>query len=466
MDRRDFLQFSGAAAAVLITRKVAAQGHQHGPDHGHEAHGAHAGAHGADAAERARPREVMPPARRERAKVVAPGGQVGVITPNGWTLPWRVVGGVKVGHLVAEPVDNEFAPGLRAACWGYNGGTPGPTIEAIEGDRLRLYVTNRLPEPTSVHWHGVVLPNGMDGVAGLTQRPIEPGETFAYEFTVRYPGTFMYHPHYDEMTQMALGLAGMLIVHPRRPRGPRVDRDYALLTHEWRIDVGARRPDPTAMNDFNVLTFNSKAFPGTEPLFAGKGERVRIRFGNLSPMDHHPIHFHGLSFEMTATDGGYVPASARHPETTVLVPVGTTRVIEFVPTESGDWPMHCHMTHHVMMQMGHGLPNVVGSQLGKLDARVRKLVPGYMAMGTTGMGGMAQMNMRVPENSLPMRGGDGPFGYIDMGGMFSVIKVRDDPDTADPAGWYDHPEGTVANLAEPARMDADGVDPDAPPRQA
>jgi FtsP/CotA-like multicopper oxidase with cupredoxin domain len=109
---------------------------------------------------------------------------------------------VKVFHLVAEPVGREFAPGLTVQCWGYNGSTPGPVIEAVEGDRLRIYVTNHLPEPTSVHWHGILLPNGMDGVAGLNQRRIESGKTFKYEFTLRQSGTFMYHPHFDEMVQM------------------------------------------------------------------------------------------------------------------------------------------------------------------------------------------------------------------------------------------------------------------------
>jgi len=370
---------------------------------------------------------------------------------------------VKVGHLVAEPVDHEFAPGLRAECWGYNGSTPGPTIEAVEGDRLRIYVSNRLPEPTSLHWHGIILPNGMDGVAGLTQPPIRSGETFVYEFTVRYPGTFMYHPHFDEMTQIALGMTGMLIVHPRRPRGPRVDRDFSLMTHEFRLDVGARRPDPSEMKDFNLLTFNSKAFPGTAPLVVGRGERVRIRLGNLSPMDHHPIHLHGLSFKMTATDGGYVPETAQHPETTVLVPVGSTRVIEFVPEEAGDWAMHCHMTHHVMTQMGHGLPPMTGVDTRRLDQRMNRVLPQYMTMGTTGMGNMAEMEMPIPPNSLPMRGAQGPFSYIDMGGMFTILKVRDDPERTDPASWYTHPAGTVAALADPARMSADGVTPPAAP---
>src|SRR5262245_37182257 len=128
-----------------------------------------------------------------------------VITPNGLTLPWKIVNGVKVFHLVAEPVTHEFAPGLVAECWGYNNRVHGPTIEAVEGDRVRLYVTNRLSAPTSVHWHGILLPSGMDGVGGVSQRAIQPGETFKYEFTLKQHGTFMYHSHHDEMTQCSLG---------------------------------------------------------------------------------------------------------------------------------------------------------------------------------------------------------------------------------------------------------------------
>jgi FtsP/CotA-like multicopper oxidase with cupredoxin domain len=435
MDRRAFLQYGGAAAsAALIGAASRAQAAVSG-----------------DAK--------LPP----RASSVAPGGQVAVVTPNGSTLPWKIIDGVKVGHLIAQAIDHEFAPGLRAELWGYNGSSPGPTIEAVEGDRLRIYVTNHLPEPTTVHWHGVILPNGMDGVAGLTQKPIGVGETFMYELTVKYPGTFMYHPHFDEMTQIALGMTGMLIVHPKRPRGPRVDRDFALMTHEFRLDVGARRPDPSAMNDFNVLTFNSKAFPGTAPLVVGRGERVRIRLGNLSPMDHHPIHIHGVSFNVTATDGGYVPQSAQRPDTTVLVPTGSTRVIEFVPEEAGDWAMHCHMTHHVMTQMGHGVPSLIGVDTEKLDQQMSKLVPGYMTMGTRGMGNMGEMNMPIPENSLPMRGAMGPFSYIDMGGMFTVLKVREARDVGSASEWYAHPDGSVAQVADPTRMRADGIEPPAPP---
>lgn len=392
----------------------------------------------------------------------APAGEPGpdytpVITPNGTTLPFKRVDGAKVFHLVAEEFDHEFAPGLRAKCWGYNGRTPGPTIEVVEGDRVRIYVTNHLPEPTSVHWHGILLPAGMDGVAGLTQKPIPVGATFKYEFTLRQHGTHMYHSHFDEMTQIALGAEGMFIVHPREPQGPKVDRDFAIMLSEWRVDPGTSRPEPTEMTEFNLFTMNGKVYPGTEPLIAKVGERIRVRVGNLGPMDHHPIHLHGYEFEVTEVDGGVVPASGRFAQSTVLVSVGTTRAFEFVANEPGDWAMHCHMTHHTMNQMGHGTPNMIGVKAGKLDDRIAPLLPGYMTMGESGMGEMSMMGMPVPKNSLPMVASDGPFGSIDMGGMFTVLKVRADLATYADPGWYKHPAGTVAEAATAEEMRRDGV---------
>ncbi|HEV3210524.1 MAG TPA: copper oxidase, partial [Chthoniobacterales bacterium] len=253
-----------------------------------------------------------------------------VITPNGSTLPFKVIGGVKVFHLIAEEVDHEFAPGLRAHCWGFNGQVHGPTIEAVEGDRLRIYVTNKLPESTSIHWHGVLVPNGMDGVGGLNQKPIEPGETYKYEFRLRQHGTCMYHSHTDDMTQIALGMMGMFIIHPRNPTSPKPDRDFVLMSSEWRIDVGTMRPVPTEMTDFNVLTFNGRAFPSTAPLVAKYGDRVRIRFGNLSPMEHHPIHLHGFYWKIIEKDGFPLPEAAQEPGNTALVAVGQTRAVEFI----------------------------------------------------------------------------------------------------------------------------------------
>jgi hypothetical protein len=302
----------------------------------------------------------------------------------------------------------------------------------------------------------------MDGVGGLTQPYIKPGDTAKYEYTLRQHGTFMFHSHHDEMTQMGMGLIGMFVIHPRNPAPHyQVDRDFAIMLSEWDIPVGTARPNTLEMTDFNTLTMNGKVFPSTGPLVCKTGDKVRIRLGNLGAMDHHPIHIHGYHFRVTATDGEDIPLSAQWPETTVLVGVGQTRTIEFIADAPGDWAFHCHMTHHVMNQMGHEFPNMVGVNPGDLDERVRPLLPGYMTMGHTGMdmGRMAEV-MPMPANSIPMKGAVGPFGdYISMGGMFSIVKVRDRLVSYDKdPGWYQHPRGTVALKASAADLARDGID--------
>ncbi|MBI2379497.1 MAG: copper oxidase [Gammaproteobacteria bacterium] len=367
-----------------------------------------------------------------------------VITLNGRSLPFRMRDGVKEFHVIAEEIEHEFAPGSRIKAWGYNGSTPGPTIEAVEGDHIRIYVTNRLKEHTSIHWHGILLPSGMDGVGGLTQPQIRPGETYVYEFVLRQHGTHMYHPHADEMVQMAMGMMGMFIIHPKEPTDPPVDRDYVVLLHNWAVHPGTWRPDPSVMQDFDLWTMNSKVFPAIAPLVAKTGERVRIRIGNLS-MWNHPMHLHGVQFQVTGSDGGRWPRNLWRPEVTEIVGVGQTRDIEFVAVP-GDWAFHCHMSHHTMNAMGHEIPNTVGVSQRGVEQRLRQFIPGYMAMGENGMAEHQEHtdmgHMPGPENTLPMMMGQGPFGKLEMGGMFTVVKVRDELDGA--PDWYEHPAGTVA----------------------
>ncbi|MEW6689260.1 MAG: copper oxidase, partial [Pseudomonadota bacterium] len=374
-----------------------------------------------------------------------------VVTLNGWTLPWRMKDGWKEFHLVAEPVRRQLAPGMTAHLWGYNGQSPGPTIECVEGDRLRIFVTNKLPEHTTIHWHGVLLPNGMDGVGGLTQPQIPVGKTFVYEFEMKKPGTFMYHPHADEMVQMAMGMHGFLVVHPKNPAFMRVDRDFVFLINAFDIEPGAATPKVATMTDFNLWAWNTRVFPGIDPLVVRRGDRVRIRMGNLT-MTNHPIHLHGYEFEVTGTDGGWVPKAARWPEVTVDMAIGQMRAIEFVANEPGDWAFHCHKSHHTMNAMGHNVPTMIGVDHREVAAKIVKLVPDYMVMGERGMADMAEMEMPLPENTLPMMTGAGPFGPLEMGGMFTVVKVREGlarNDYRDP-GWYKHPPGTVAYEAKGA----------------
>lgn len=389
-----------------------------------------------------------PPIVRPKSDESPPQGDSSftrVVTPNGASLPHVMRDGVKEFHIVAEPCVREFAPGMEVKCWGYNGQTPGPTIECVEGDHVRLFVTNHLPEHTTIHWHGIFLPSGMDGVGGLNQPHIKPGETYVYEFTLRQHGSFMYHPHADEMVQMAVGMMGLFIVHPKQPRKKEIQRDFAIMLHNWQVNPGTYRPDPSIMVEFNMWTFNSRVFPGTDHLVVRTGDRVRIRFGNLS-MWNHPIHVHGHAWKIVATDGGDIPEAGQWPETTVLVPVGSTRDVEFIADNPGDWALHCHMSHHTMNAMGHAIPNTLGVDQSGVAEKIRSLLPGYMAMGESGMAEHQDhaMHMAGPKNTLPMMTGKGQFGNIEMGGMFTVLKVRDGITSYEDPGWYAFPAGSVA----------------------
>ena len=398
--------------------------------------------------------DTMPPLQPASGRPYRP-----VVTLNGWTLPWRMRDGVKEFHLVAEPVVREMAPGFKAHLWGYNGQSPGPTIEVVEGDRVRLYVTNRLGELTSIHWHGQRLPNGMDGVTGLNQPGIPPGKTFVYEFVARRPGTFMYHPHADEMVQMAMGMMGFWVTHPKEPHPliEEVDRDFCFLLASYDIDPGSHTPKIMTMLDFNLWAWNSRIFPGIDPLVVRHMDKVRIRVGNLT-MTNHPIHLHGHEFTVTGTDGGPTPPGSRWPEVTADVAVGQMRQLEFLADEEGDWAFHCHKSHHTMNAMGHGVPTMIGVDHSGVAGRIMRLIPDYMVMGERGMKDMTEMEMALPDNTAPMMAGQGPFGAVGMGGMFSVVKVRREQkpgDYTDP-GWFAHPPGTVAweytgAAPEPAR---------------
>ncbi len=370
-----------------------------------------------------------------------------VVTLNGWTLPWRMNNGVKEFHLVAEPVVREMVPGFKAHLWGYNGQSPGPTIEVVEGDRVRMFVTNKLPEHTTIHWHGQRLPNGMDGVGGLTQKHIAPGKTFVYEFIARRPGTFMYHPHADEMTQMAMGMMGSWVTHPKgkHPQIDEVDRDFIFLLNNYDIDPGAYTPKIMTMLDFNLFSFNSRIFPGIDSMNVRQNDKVRIRIGNLT-MTNHPIHLHGHEFLVTGTDGGPTPRSTRWAEVTTDIAVGQMRQVEFIADEEGDWAFHCHKSHHTMNAMGHEVPTMIGVDHRAIAKQITNLVPDYMVMGERGMADMAEMEMPLPDNTAPMMGGEGPFGSMEMGGMFTVVKVRRDQKVGDykNPSWFKHPQGTVA----------------------
>ncbi|HET7773404.1 MAG TPA: multicopper oxidase domain-containing protein, partial [Burkholderiaceae bacterium] len=287
----------------------------------------------------------------------------------------------------------------------------------------------------------------MDGVGGLTQPHIKPGKTFIYEFVLKKSGTFMYHPHADEMVQMAMGMMGFWVTHPKakHPLIDEVDRDFCFLLNSFDIEPGSYTPKVMTMLDFNLWAWNSRIFPGIDSLNVRLNDRVRMRIGNLT-MTNHPIHLHGHEFLITGTDGGPTPRGTRWYEVTTDIAVGQMRQIEFIADEEGDWALHCHKSHHTMNAMGHGVPTMIGVDHSGVVQKINRLIPDYMVMGERGMKDMTEMEMPLPDNTAPMMAGQGPFGPVGMGGMFSVVKVRREQragDYSDP-GWFKHPPGTVA----------------------
>jgi FtsP/CotA-like multicopper oxidase with cupredoxin domain len=289
----------------------------------------------------------MPPAKGHAHMAMPAAPFAPVVTLDGVDLPFEMDGDVKVFHLIAEPVKQEIVPGKVVNLWGYNGRAPGPTIQAMQGDRVRLIVDNHLPEPTAVHWHGLEIPFDMDGSPGLSQDPIGPGGRAVYEFTLHQEGTYFYHPHLA--MQEMMGMIGAFIIHPSEPYDPPVDKDFLIALQEYA--VLPNNPTPNSMSmEYNWLTFNGKSGPATTPLIVRMGERVKIRLINIG-MDHHPIHLHGHQFVVTGTEGGRQPKSTWGPGNTVLVAVAQARDVEFVATYPGDWMLHCHLPHHMMNQM-------------------------------------------------------------------------------------------------------------------
>jgi FtsP/CotA-like multicopper oxidase with cupredoxin domain len=286
-------------------------------------------------------------AEERRPLAVDRGEFRSVVTPDVPDLAFEMDGGVKVFHLVAEPVRQEIFPGKSLNLWGYNGSAPGPTIQARQGERVRIIVDNHLPEPTSMHWHGFDIPFAMDGGPGLSQDAISPGGRYVYEFTLQQEGTLFYHSHMA--MQEMMGMIGAFIMHPAEAYDPPAEKDFAIILQEYA--VLPNNPTPNSMSmEFNWLTLNGKSGPANTPLIVRLGDRVRLRFINLG-MDHHPIHMHGHQFVITGTEGGRQPRATWGPNNTVLVGVAQSRNVEFVATNPGDWMIHCHMPHHMMNQM-------------------------------------------------------------------------------------------------------------------
>lgn len=261
-------------------------------------------------------------------------------------LPYKMESGVKVFSLTAAPVRWPILKDTVVTAWAYNGMVPGPLIRATNGDKVRILVKNNLTEPTTIHWHGVQVPNNMDGIPDETQEPIAPGETFTYEFVAKPAGTYWYHSHFDSDKQISVGLSGAFIIDPVGGLASKPDIDKVFMLNEWRVIDGQTYASmPATGMDGNFFTINGKAFPNTENVTAKVGQKVRLRFIGSGQMIH-PMHLHGFPFKIVATDGNDVPESAQWTKDVVSVAPGERYDIEFTPDRPGKWMLHCHIPHH------------------------------------------------------------------------------------------------------------------------
>lgn len=261
-------------------------------------------------------------------------------------LQFKVENGEKIFSLTAQPVKWNILKEVTVTAWAYNGMVPGPLIRVTEGDKVKILVKNNLTEPTTIHWHGIQVPNTMDGIPDETQEPIQPGETFTYEFVAKPAGTYWYHSHYDSDKQISVGLSGAFIIEPKGGLASKPDIDKVLMLNEWRvIDGQTYAAMPATGMDGNFFTMNGKAFPDTETLHVKVGQKVRLRFVGSGQMIH-PMHLHGFPFKIVATDGNDVPKSAQWTKDTVAVAPGERYDIEFTPDRPGKWMLHCHIPHH------------------------------------------------------------------------------------------------------------------------
>jgi manganese oxidase len=266
------------------------------------------------------------------------------------TLEPRIEGGVKSFDLNVSVIEWNILPDEQVEAYAFNRQVPGPRIRVTEGDRVRINVKNDLPEATSVHWHGMILPNRMDGAAEVTQKPIEPGDSFTYEFTAGEAGTYFYHSHKEPDRQQGLGMYGALIVDPKDPARDAAydyDQEVVIQLQEWLERDGYTYPAMIMEGALpNYFTINGKSYPETETINMEVGERLRIRFIGSNNNFVHPMHIHGGPFEIVETDGNVVPAEARILKDTVNVGPGERYDVIWEARKPGKWLLHCHIPHH------------------------------------------------------------------------------------------------------------------------
>ena len=262
--------------------------------------------------------------------------------------PSRIEDGVKIYELTVSLIRWEILPGVAVDAYAYNGQVPGPRLNFTQGDRIRIDVTNKLDETTTVHWHGLDVPNEMDGPAGITQDPIQPGATYSYEYTVKQWGTFFYHSHDHADRQQALGLYGALIIDPADPsQQPAADHDYTIQLQEWLNREGLTYPAmPMEGGMPNYFTINGKAYPATETIDMKIGETLKVRFIGSNTVGIHPMHIHGGPFTVVARDGEALAEDQQFKADTINIGPGQRYDVIWEALEPGKWLIHCHINHH------------------------------------------------------------------------------------------------------------------------
>ncbi len=263
-------------------------------------------------------------------------------------LAYKLENGVKVFDLETSVVNWHILPYVPVQAFAFNRQVPGPRIHVKEGDRIRIRVHNALPEPTTVHWHGLILPNAMDGPADITQPPIAPGGRFTYEFTTQQAGTYFYHTHAHSDRQQALGLYGALIIDPKEPAPePKADLEYTLQLQEWLTREGLTYPAMLMEGALpNFFTINGKSYPSTDTIKMKVGQTVKLRFIGSNNNFIHPMHVHGGPFTVVARDGEVLPETARFQADTVNVGPGQRYDVLWKARLPGKWLVHCHIPHH------------------------------------------------------------------------------------------------------------------------
>ncbi|MGE6489773.1 multicopper oxidase family protein [Paenisporosarcina sp. NPDC076898] len=271
--------------------------------------------------------------------------------------------------LVAQERKHTLTEGKDITAWTFNGSVPGPEIRVQEGENVKILLKNELKDPVTIHWHGIPVPNNMDGIPGETMNAVQPGDDFTYEFKATVPGTYWYHSHQDGVNQVDKGLYGSIIIAGKNDGN--FDKDYTLVFDEWMSDMKSMPTDDSSassamegmdhsdmeMNEesnsedsamghdmnsmYDIFTINGKSGKNVSPLLVKEGGKVRLRLVNAGFMSHK-IHLHGHDFKVISTDGQEINEPAVINDELISIAPGERYDIEFTADNPGNWYIESH----------------------------------------------------------------------------------------------------------------------------